>query len=77
MIITTSERLRQHCNCKGLVVVSEHDSPEFHRQSKEYYELLKQTFASVSYLEIPGVDHFDMFEKCLQTDFCLVKVSLT
>ena len=59
------------------MVVGEHDSPEFHRQSKEYYELLKQTLVSVSYLEIPGVDHFDMFEKCLQTDFCLVKVSLT
>lgn len=71
MKITTPEGLRLHC--RVLVVIGEHESPEFHRQSKEFYELLKQMLTSVSYLVIPDVDHFNIMEKCLQTDFSLCK----
>ena len=64
--------------CKVLVVIAEYDSPPFHEQSKDFYNLLKEKLPqhSVEYLEIPEVDHFDIMEKCVERDFTLNKVNL-
>ncbi|CAB4022922.1 kynurenine formamidase isoform X1 [Paramuricea clavata] len=62
--------------CKVLVVIAERDSPAFHEQSKDFHNLLKEklTHHSAEYLEIPGVDHFDLLEKCAEKDFILNKI---
>ena len=62
--------------CKVLVVIAERDSPAFHEQSKDFHNLLKEklTHHSAEHLEIPGVDHFDLLEKCAEKDFILNKV---
>ncbi|XP_028394898.1 kynurenine formamidase-like [Dendronephthya gigantea] len=61
--------------CKVLIVVAEHDSPAFHHQ-KNFSNLLKETMVhpSVEHLELPGVDHFDMLEKCAERNFILNQV---
>ena len=61
--------------CKVLVVIAERDSPAFHEQSKDFHNLLKEKLThNAEYLEIPGVDHFDLLEKCAEKDFILNKV---
>ncbi|XP_042523119.1 kynurenine formamidase [Dipodomys spectabilis] len=46
--------------CPVLVIVGQHDSPEFHRQSWEFYETLCQTGWKASFEELPSVDHFEI-----------------
>ncbi|XP_069848982.1 kynurenine formamidase isoform X2 [Dipodomys merriami] len=46
--------------CPMLVIVGQHDSPEFHRQSWEFYETLCQTGWEASFEELPSVDHFEI-----------------
>ena len=41
--------------CPILVVMEEHGSPEFHRQAKEFVEILSHN-VQCSLLELPGVD---------------------
>lgn len=75
MKIVQSRRLT--IQCKVLVVVAEHDGPAFHEQSKHYSNLLKETLihSSLEYLELPGVDHFDMLERCEEKNFILNEVN--
>ena len=54
--------------CPILVVVEEHGSPEFHRQAKEFVEILKSHNVQCSLLELPGVDHFSMIENMVNSD---------
>ena len=74
--LTASQGLKvQHC--KVLVVVGEDESVEFHRQAKEYYELIKGLLTNVTFLEVPGVSHFNIMEQLLEKDFTLVKVTIS
>ena len=54
--------------CPILVVIEEHGSPEFHRQAKEFVEILKIHNVQCSLLELPGVDHFSMIENMVNSD---------
>ena len=54
--------------CPILVVIEEHGSPEFHRQAKEFVEILKSHNVQCSLLELPGVDHFSMIENMVNSD---------
>ena len=54
--------------CPILVVIEEHGSPEFHRQAKEFVEILKIHYVQCSLLELPGVDHFSMIENMVNSD---------
>ena len=54
--------------CPILVVIGEHGSPEFHRQAKEFVEILKSHNVQCSLLELPGVDHFSMIENMVNSD---------
>ena len=62
--------------CKVLVMIAERDSPAFHTQSKDFYNLLKEKLPhdSVEYLEVPVVDHFSFMEKCVEKDYIVNKV---
>ncbi|XP_061471854.1 kynurenine formamidase isoform X2 [Rhineura floridana] len=61
--------------CQVLVAVAQHDSPEFHRQSQEYFEALRAAGWSASLLDIGDTDHFDVIEKLSQEDYLLTQVS--
>ena len=54
--------------CPILVVMEVHGSPEFHRQAKEFVEILKIHNVQCSLLELPGVDHFSMIENMVNSD---------
>ena len=57
-----------------LVAVGQHDSPAFKQQSQDFYNLLKQkTNAIVTYLEMPGEDHFTSIERLVEVDYVLSK----
>ncbi|NWT06325.1 KFA formamidase, partial [Mionectes macconnelli] len=60
--------------CEVLVVVAQHDSPEFRRQSKEYSQALRAAGWSVSLLDLAGMDHFDVIEKLSENSYILTQV---
>ena len=63
-------------SCPVLVAVEEHGSPEFTRQSKEFVEILKSHGVPSSFLELPGVDHFDIIENMVNPEDRLCKEML-
>uniref|UniRef100_A0A452HRT2 Alpha/beta hydrolase fold-3 domain-containing protein n=1 Tax=Gopherus agassizii TaxID=38772 RepID=A0A452HRT2_9SAUR len=60
--------------CEVLIAVAQHDSPEFHRQSREYFQALRSAGWSVSLLDIADTDHFDVIEKLSQRGYILTQV---
>ncbi|XP_006886234.1 PREDICTED: kynurenine formamidase [Elephantulus edwardii] len=59
-----------------LVVVGQHDSPEFQRQSREFFQVLTQRGWEATFQELPDVDHFEIIEKLTQRDFMLNQMIL-
>ncbi|KAM9119556.1 kynurenine formamidase isoform 2-T2 [Pangshura tecta] len=59
--------------CEVLIAVAQHDSPEFHRQSQEYFQALRSAGWSVSLLDIADTDHFDVIEKLSQWGYILTQ----
>ena len=59
--------------CPTLVVVEEHGSPEFIRQSKEFHEILKSHGVQSSFLQLSGVDHFNLIENMADPEDQLCK----
>ncbi|XP_066237497.1 kynurenine formamidase isoform X2 [Saccopteryx leptura] len=62
--------------CHVLVVVGQHDSPEFHRQSREFYQMLCQGGWKASFEELHDVDHFEIIWKLTQKDYMLSQIIL-
>lgn len=62
--------------CPMVIVVAEHDSPEFHRQSQDYFQSLKELGLRASYVQVDGSDHFDVIEKLAQEDYALTQLIL-
>lgn len=55
-----------------LIAVGQYDSPCFREQSYEFYTLLKETTkATVSFLEMPGEDHFTSIERLEEDKYVL------
>ncbi|XP_037666250.1 kynurenine formamidase isoform X2 [Choloepus didactylus] len=62
--------------CRTLVTVGQHDSPEFHRQSREFFQALCLRGWDASFEEIRDVDHFEIIEHLTQMDFALTQIIL-
>ncbi|XP_066473521.1 kynurenine formamidase [Tiliqua scincoides] len=62
--------------CQILIAVAQHDSPEFHRQSQEYFEALRAAGWSASLLDVADTDHFNVIEKLSQEDYLLTQMIL-
>nr|XP_058902430.1 kynurenine formamidase isoform X1 [Kogia breviceps] len=60
--------------CRILVTVAQHDSPEFHRQSREFYQTLRQGGWKASFEELHDVDHFEILWNLTQKDYVLTQV---
>ena len=59
--------------CPTLVVVEEHASPEFIRQSKEFDEILKSHGVQCFFLQFLELDHFNLIENMINPDDQLCK----
>uniref|UniRef100_A0A8C9IJJ4 Kynurenine formamidase n=1 Tax=Piliocolobus tephrosceles TaxID=591936 RepID=A0A8C9IJJ4_9PRIM len=67
--------------CRVLVVVGQFDSPEFHRQSWEFYQVLStrnlcQGEWKASFEQLHDVDHFEIVENLTQKDNMLTQIIL-
>lgn len=62
--------------CPVLVLVAQHDSPEFHRQSREFCETLLRVGCKASFQQLRGVDHFDIIENLTREDDALTQIIL-
>ncbi|XP_024409519.1 kynurenine formamidase [Desmodus rotundus] len=62
--------------CRVLVVVGQYDSPEFHRQSREFYQILCRGGWKASFEELQDVDHFEIIWKLTQKDYVLNQIIL-
>ncbi|KAL8163396.1 UNVERIFIED_CONTAM: hypothetical protein K2H54_019563 [Gekko kuhli] len=69
-------KLKGRQGCPVLIAVAQHDSPEFHRQSWEYFQALRIAGWSASFLDIADTDHFDVAEKLSQEDYLLTQAIL-
>ncbi|XP_053426545.1 kynurenine formamidase isoform X5 [Nycticebus coucang] len=59
--------------CHVQVIVGQHDSPEFQRQSREFYQALCQGGWKASFEELCNVDHFEIIENLTQKDDVLTQ----
>nr|XP_032814792.1 kynurenine formamidase [Petromyzon marinus] len=60
--------------CHIVLAVAEHDTTEFHRQSRELEQSLKSAGFNVTFLDVPNVDHFDLVEKFCSEEYQLTQV---
>ncbi|XP_069511350.1 kynurenine formamidase [Ambystoma mexicanum] len=63
-------------NCRIAVVVAENDSPEFHRQSREYFQGLQKLGLNISFAMVDNTDHFDVIEGLCEENNVLTKMLL-
>lgn len=62
--------------CPVLVIVGQHDSPEYHRQSREFYQALRRGGWKASFEELDDVDHFEIIWNLTQKDYVLTQMIL-
>ncbi|XP_078510001.1 kynurenine formamidase [Lissotriton helveticus] len=63
-------------NCRIVVAVAENDSPEFQRQSREYFQSLQELGLNVSFNEVANTDHFDVIERLCEEEYVFTQVIL-
>ncbi|XP_051801134.1 kynurenine formamidase-like isoform X4 [Acanthochromis polyacanthus] len=63
-------------SCQIVVAVAEHDSPEFRKQSEEYYKALEQSGLSVTMEDVANTDHFNIIEQLVDGEYHLTKLLL-
>ncbi|KAG7281956.1 hypothetical protein CRUP_003014 [Coryphaenoides rupestris] len=68
--------VRSSPNCHIVVAVAEHDSPEFRKQSEEYYKDLKKSGLNVSLEDVPNTDHFNIIEQMTNEEYHLTQLLL-
>ncbi|KAM8945683.1 kynurenine formamidase [Pelodytes ibericus] len=69
--------IKHHAStCHISIVVAEHDSFEFHRQSKEYFQSLKAAGLHVCFTQIEATDHFDVIERLSHEEYELTQMIL-
>ena len=65
------------CPCRVFVIVGEYESNEFKRQGKEITKILTDESnkeINAEYLEVDGVDHFDIIESLFEPQFRLTRM---
>ncbi|XP_054565169.1 kynurenine formamidase [Eptesicus fuscus] len=62
--------------CPVLVIVGQHDSPEFRRQAREFFQTLCRGGLRASFEDVPDVDHFEIVWKLTEQDCVLTQMIL-
>ncbi|KAM9819781.1 kynurenine formamidase isoform 1-T1 [Syngnathus typhle] len=63
-------------SCQFVVAVAEYDSPEFRKQSEDYYNTLKANGLNVTLEDLSNTDHFSIIEQLVDGDYHLTKLLL-
>ncbi|XP_077100088.1 kynurenine formamidase isoform X2 [Siphateles boraxobius] len=63
-------------SCDIIVAVAQNDSPEFRRQSEEYFKALESAGLTVSFVDVPNTDHFSIIEQLVDEDYLLTQLLL-
>uniref|UniRef100_A0A8C6TA97 Arylformamidase n=1 Tax=Neogobius melanostomus TaxID=47308 RepID=A0A8C6TA97_9GOBI len=63
-------------DCHIVVAVAQHDSPEFRKQSEEYYKMLKTSGLNVTLEDVPDTDHFNVIERLVDGEYHLTRLLL-
>ncbi|MED6238490.1 hypothetical protein ATANTOWER_023045 [Ataeniobius toweri] len=62
--------------CQIVVAVAQNDSPEFRKQSEEYYKALEAAGLNVTMEDVANTDHFSIIEQLVDADYHLTKLLL-
>nr|XP_046261713.1 kynurenine formamidase isoform X1 [Scatophagus argus] len=63
-------------SCHIVVAIAEHDSPEFRKQSEEYYKTLEASGLNVTMEDVANTDHFNIIEQLVDGEYHLTKLLL-
>ncbi|XP_010870897.2 kynurenine formamidase isoform X1 [Esox lucius] len=64
-------------SCDIVVAVAQDDSPEFRKQSEDYYKALKSAGGlRVTLEDVPNTDHFNIIEQLVDEDYHLTRLLL-
>ncbi|XP_065115305.1 kynurenine formamidase isoform X1 [Paramisgurnus dabryanus] len=63
-------------SCDIVIAVAQNDSPEFRKQSEEYYKLLLSGGFKVCFEDVPNTDHFNIIEQLVDENYHLTKLLL-
>ncbi|XP_056097744.1 kynurenine formamidase [Rhinichthys klamathensis goyatoka] len=63
-------------SCDIIVAVAQNDSPEFRKQSEEYFKALESAGLTVSFEDVPDTDHFSIIEQLVEEDYRLTQLLL-
>ncbi|XP_037546163.1 kynurenine formamidase [Nematolebias whitei] len=62
--------------CQIVVAVAKNDSPEFRKQSQEYYKILEAAGLNVTLEDVENADHFSVIEQLVDEEYHLTKLLL-
>lgn len=63
-------------NCDIVVAVAQKDSPEFRKQSEDYYKALESSGLKVKLEDVPNTDHFNIIEQLVDGEYHLTQLLL-
>ncbi|KAL4648645.1 kynurenine formamidase isoform X1 [Arapaima gigas] len=62
--------------CNIVVAIAQNDSPEFRKQSEDYFRALESSGLNVSLEDVPNTDHFNIVEQLVDPDYHLTQLLL-
>lgn len=63
-------------SCDITVAVAQNDSPEFRKQSEDYFKALESAGLKVCFEDVPDTDHFSIIEQLVDEEYHLTKLLL-
>ncbi|KAJ8367536.1 hypothetical protein AAFF_G00315090 [Aldrovandia affinis] len=63
-------------DCDIMVAMAQNDSPDFRKQSEEYFRALDGSGLKVTLEDVPDTDHFSIAEQLVHRDYCLTQLLL-
>nr|XP_015211744.1 PREDICTED: kynurenine formamidase isoform X2 [Lepisosteus oculatus]XP_015211745.1 PREDICTED: kynurenine formamidase isoform X2 [Lepisosteus oculatus] len=63
-------------DCEIVVAVAQHDSPEFRKQSLEFFQALESSGLKVIFDDVPNTDHFNIIEQLVNEEYHLTQLLL-
>ncbi|KAI1886460.1 hypothetical protein AGOR_G00195980 [Albula goreensis] len=63
-------------NCDIVVAMAQNDSPDFRKQSEEYFKTLQSAGLKVTLEDVPDTDHFSIIERFVNEDYHLTQLLL-
>ncbi|KAM8842750.1 kynurenine formamidase [Synchiropus picturatus] len=63
-------------DCQIVVAVAQNDSPEFRKQSEDYFKALQASGLKVTLEDVPNTDHFNIIEQLIDGEYHLTKLLL-